>query len=56
MTKEAPEVMSRRDEVFAGRKLFFEVGNVAGTLDMRCHPAFKSKLELFKELLALDAE
>ena len=56
MTREAPEVMSRRDEVFAGRKLSFEVGKVAATLDMRFHPAFKSRLELVKELLALDVE
>ena len=56
MTRQTPEVMSCRDEVFAGRKVSFDLGKVAATLDICFHPAFKSKLKLIKELLAMDVE
>ena len=48
--------MSHHDEVFAGLKLSVVMSIVAVTLDMWYHPAFKSRLELFEELLAVDAE
>lgn len=48
--------MSYLGEVFAGLGRCLVLSSVAVTLDKWYYPAFKGTLELFEEILALEAE